>query len=210
MLNLSELRKEYSFSTLDELQVDKNPFQQFKIWFQTAAEKVLEPNAMHLSTVLQGRPKGRIVLLKSVDNGFTFFTNYQSAKGQELQNNPAAAITFFWGEVEKQVRIEGLVTKIDPKESDEYFSVRPRESQLGAWASAQSSEIASRQELIDKYFQLMAEFEGEVIPRPQHWGGFKLIPDYFEFWQGGAGRLHDRIAYTKTEGSEWKISRLSS
>jgi pyridoxamine 5'-phosphate oxidase len=211
MLNLSDLRKEYSFSALDELEVDKNPFLQFKQWFQVASEgKVLEPNAMHLSTVANGRPRGRIVLLKSVDYGFTFFTNYQSAKGQELQANPAAAITFFWGEVEKQVRIEGLVEKLSASESDEYFGQRPRESQLGAWASAQSSELTSRKQLIDKYFQLLSEFEGEVIQRPAHWGGFRLIPDYFEFWQGGAGRLHDRIVYRKQAiSNDWQIARLS-
>jgi len=209
MLNLNDLRKEYSFSSFDELHVEKNPIVQFKLWFELALEvKDLEANAMHLSTTVNDRPKGRIVLLKEVDHGFVFFTNYQSAKGQELAVNPAAALTFFWGQLEKQIRIEGFVEKLSEKESDDYFSIRPPESQLGAWASHQSSPISSRKELIDKYFELIIEFEGIEIPRPPHWGGFRLLPDYFEFWQGGAGRLHDRICYKQNE-VDWSIFRLS-
>jgi len=209
MLNLADQRKEYSFSTLDEIQVDKNPLLLFNKWFKEAEGKVLEANAMHLSTVSNGKPKGRIVLLKGVDHGFVFFTNYGSAKGQELQQNSSAAVTFFWGEIEKQVRVEGKVEKVTEAESDDYFKLRPRESQLGALASAQSSPISSRKELVDKYFQLMEEFDGRVIPRPPHWGGFRLLPDYFEFWQGGAGRLHDRITYSDFAAESWKIARLS-
>lgn len=197
---------------LSEKNADKNPIKQFGSWMQLALEKeVNEPNAMNLSTVnKKGRPSSRIVLLRGFDNsGFVFYTNYMSKKGAELLSNPYAALTFFWAELEKQVRIEGKTFKISKIRSDAYFRSRPRESQIGAWASYQSSELKSRDELEKKVINLTEKYNGKPIPRPPHWGGYYLVPDKFEFWQGRSNRLHDRILYQKQKGNKWKVSRLS-
>lgn len=195
---------------LQESDLDSNPLKQFEKWFEEVlASGLEEPNAMVLSTVNEGKPSARIVLLKDLDSGFKFFTNYGSKKGQEMEENPQVALTFFWKELERQVRIEGLVEKVSADESDEYFKSRPRGSQIGAWVSHQSAAIASREVLEATNAELEARFEGKEIQRPDHWGGYRVIPTYIEFWQGRPSRLHDRLAYTKKEDNSWKIERLS-
>jgi pyridoxamine 5'-phosphate oxidase len=211
-MNLADVRKDYTLKELSENHVLKNPFEQFQLWMDEAMKsEVLEPTAMHLSTVSKnGRPSGRIVLLKGIENqGFVFFTNYESHKGNELAQNPFACLTFFWAELERQVRIEGKVQKVSSENSDAYFQVRPRGSRIGAWASPQSRVISDRKILEDNVLNLENQFkEQEIIPRPQHWGGYVLIPDLLEFWQGRPSRLHDRIQYT-LENNIWKIERLA-
>lgn len=212
-LSIADIRKDYTLKTLSEETVAGDPVSQFGTWFGEALEaRVIEPNAMHLATLDRHQhPNARIVLLKSFDpDGFTFFTNYLSEKGNELTRYPFASLTFFWPELERQVRIQGEVKRISEADSDVYFQSRPRASQIGAWVSNQSSVIGSRQELEEKQQLIEAQFEGREVPRPPHWGGFRLAPDRVEFWQGGAGRLHDRILYTQTKSAgEWRISRLS-
>lgn len=192
--------------------VSKDPFTQFEKWFKEAlAAEVLEANAMSLATISEGgRPASRIVLLKGVENGqFVFYTNYQSQKGRELDTNPACALNFYWAELERQIRIEGLAARIAPETSDQYFQSRPRESQIGAWASPQSTLIKDRSLLEERARQIEERFKGlNTLPRPKQWGGYGISPHEIEFWQGRPSRLHDRIVYNLVEG-EWKINRLA-
>ncbi len=191
--------------------VYKNPIKQFSLWYSYVLKlDLIHPDAMTLATSnSKGKPSARIVLLKSFDeDGFIFFTNYKSRKGIELQENPFAALLFYWEKLSGQVRIEGKVKKISEKESDLYFNTRPRGSKLGTWVSAQSSVIANRGVLEKKFKELELEYKDKKIPRPDFWGGFRLIPDSYEFWLSGENRLHDRIKYTKTKTS-WKIERLA-
>lgn len=212
MQYLADIRKEYAKASLDTSIVDKDPIVQFETWFREALKaEVEEPNAMHLATVNSaGRPSGRVVLLKGVENHkFLFYTNYQSKKGQELEHNPACALTFFWSELERQVRIEGVAERVIADNSDAYFKSRPRGSQLGAWASPQSTPIQSRQILEERAKQIEKKFENSAtVPRPHQWGGYQIDPFLIEFWQGRPNRLHDRIEYTKSDGV-WKILRLA-
>ncbi|MCH6236364.1 pyridoxamine 5'-phosphate oxidase [Cognataquiflexum rubidum] len=210
-MKLADIRIDYTLKSLDEKDVHASPIDQFKIWVEEAHQsKVNEWNAMNLSTVRpDGRPNSRIVLLKDVDTGLVFFTNYNSAKGKELENNPYAAITFFWPVLERQVRFMGKVSKISPEESDEYYFSRPFASQVGAWASPQSEVIPNRAFLEDKEAQLLTQINEENITRPQHWGGYRLMPEEVEFWQGRSSRLHDRIHYQKEGEASWKIERLA-
>ncbi|GAB2533217.1 pyridoxamine 5'-phosphate oxidase [Spirosoma aerophilum] len=210
---ISDLRNEYTLNGLDSTDVSPDPFAQFRQWFDAAlAAGLPEPNAMHISTVTaSGRPDGRIVLLKDMSEaGFVFYTNYESRKGRELSDHPFAALTFFYPQLERQIRIEGTVEKVSDEESDAYFNVRPRGSQIGAWVSHQSTVIDSREVLEQRQRELEDQFAGQPVPRPPYWGGFRVVPDVLEFWQGRPSRLHDRIRYSLTEGGQtWVIDRLS-
>lgn len=212
MLSLADLRKEYSMGALDENSVAKHPLVQFEKWLQEAAHaEVPEPSAMTLATVTEhGLPSCRVVLLKGIESGsFIFYTNHQSRKGKQLDEHPVCALTFFWPELERQVRIEGVVTRVDEDAATAYFQSRPRESQLGAWASPQSSVISSRLILEERVKEMEKRFEGQpVLPKPKQWGGYRVEPHWMEFWQGRVSRLHDRILYTKGDNG-WTISRLA-
>ena len=209
---LQDLREDYRQGSLDAEAVGDNPIAFFGRWFAEAQKAgVEEPNAMTLSTAdAAGRPHSRIVLLKGLEEGgFTFYTNYESHKGVQLKVQPYVALVFFWPHLERQVRVEGKVHKISGQESDAYFGSRPRMSQLGAWASPQSEVVSSR-EVLEAHMQLAeTRFAGKEVPRPPHWGGYRVMPESIEFWQGRSSRLHDRILMTQSEGASWKEERLA-
>jgi len=209
--SINNLQREYKLNKLSEETVQKNTFNQFEKWFNEVMKVgLIEPNAMILATADdKAKPSVRVVLLKEFSsNGFTFFTNYKSKKGKNLTENSFAALLFFWAELERQVRVEGIITKISRTESKKYFDTRPIDSRLAAWTSEQSKMIPSRDYLDTKFQILKRQFKGKHIPLPPDWGGFRLVPEYFEFWQGRESRLHDRICYKKSKSS-WKIFRLS-
>ncbi|TVP55112.1 MAG: pyridoxamine 5'-phosphate oxidase [Nodularia sp. (in: Bacteria)] len=209
---VADLRKDYTLEGLSETEINPNPFMQFKKWFEQAlAAQLPEPNAMTLATATSdGQPSARMVLLKDFDErGFVLFTNYNSQKGQELAANPQAALVFWWAELERQVRIVGTVEKISPEQSDSYFEMRPPNSRLGAWASNQSEVIVGREVLEQQLQEFQRKYENQEVPRPPHWGGFRVIPREIEFWQGRPSRLHDRLLYTSWDHGSWKIERLS-
>ena len=212
-MDLTNLRAEYRKEQLDEAAVAADPVEQFRRWFAQAADaQVLEPNAMALATADgRGTPNCRMVLLKEASPaGFVFFTDYRSRKGGELEANAQAALCFWWAPLERQVRISGHVERVSAAESAAYFVTRPRGSQVGAWASAQSSVIVSREALEAKYVELDAQYAGKDVTLPPHWGGFRLVPDAFEFWQGRESRLHDRLRYRPAgQPVGWAIERLS-
>jgi pyridoxamine 5'-phosphate oxidase len=210
--SLADLRQEYTQSGLTETNACSNPFEQFQQWFDRALSAQLpEPNAMTLATVApNGQPSARIVLLKGFDEtGFVFYSNYSSHKGEQLAHSKAAALVFWWAKLERQVRIEGEVAKVSETESDEYFHSRPIGSQLSAWVSNQSQVIANRDVLEVRLQELESQYQGKTVPRPPHWGGYRLQPKSIEFWQGRQNRLHDRLLYTCLADGSWKIDRLS-
>jgi pyridoxamine 5'-phosphate oxidase len=209
---LADMRKDYSLAGLLEKDLARDPFRQFEKWFQEAeAAKVPEPNACTLATAARdGRPSARIVLLKGVDGrGFVFYTNYESRKGRELDANPRATLLFPWVAMERQVIVEGPVSRVSREESEAYFHSRPRASQLGAWASPQSTVVASRAVLEESFRVIEKKYEGREVPLPPNWGGFRLAPETVEFWQGRRSRLHDRLRYRREPGGDWVVERLA-
>jgi pyridoxamine 5'-phosphate oxidase len=211
MDHLARLRKEYTSAGLTESAADPDPIAQFRRWFDAAlAADLHEPNAMTLTTATpEGRPSARIVLLKGFDErGFVFYTSYEGRKSEEIEANPRCALVFYWGELERQVRVEGRVSRIPEEESNEYFESRPRGSQLGAWASEQSRPVEGRDALEERLRNLEAEYEGREVLRPPFWGGYRVEPEVIEFWQGRENRLHDRLVYRRSDDGEWERERL--
>ena len=210
-VDIAALRKEYSLQSLDEAQVDPHPYRQFKKWFaEAAASQIIEPNAMVLATVdSSGTPSARAVLLKEhTEQGYVFFTNYQSQKAKDLEYSPKAALLFYWAELERQVRIVGEVERVSREQTEAYFKKRPRSAQLGALASVQSALLPHRQALEARVKELDAQYQGQEVPCPETWGGYRLVPSRYEFWQGRESRLHDRILYS-CSGQQWVRARLS-
>jgi pyridoxamine 5'-phosphate oxidase len=212
MNSLADMRKDYQLQKLSEESVAEDPFLQFNIWWSEAvAAKIDEVNAMTLATASgEGVPAARTVLLKAFDeSGFVFFSNYDSNKGKQLNENPMACLVFFWKELERQIRITGTVSKTSGKESDDYFNSRPQGSRVGAWASPQSHIIASREWLEENEKEFRKKFNNEELSRPENWGGYRVMPSVIEFWQGRTNRLHDRIQYTLQDNGKWIIERLA-
>lgn len=211
MMKFAHLRLDYNKDFLLEKDIPENPFELFHFWFQAALmANQAEANAMVLSTLgLDGFPNSRVVLLKEVDHGFVWFTNYESEKGRELANQPKASLNFFWPQLERQVRLKGMVEKVSDSESNTYFFQRPIGSQVGAMVSQQSQEIQGRESLDKAYEFELKKAEINPIQRPENWGGYRLLPIYFEFWQGRSNRLHDRLYYRLGENGNWKTGRLS-
>ena len=210
MPSIADLRENYTRGGLSEADAGDDPFALFRAWFDAAVSAELpEPNAMTLATVgPDGRPSARVVLLKGLDAGFTFFTNYDSRKGREIAGNPNVALVFLWHQFERQVRVEGTAERVTPAESDAYFRSRPLGSRLGAWASPQSEVVASREVLEQGHTELLAKYADGEVPRPPHWGGYRVVPEAVEFWQGRPSRLHDRIRFRRA-GSAWVRERMA-
>ncbi|WP_375577917.1 pyridoxamine 5'-phosphate oxidase [Marivirga tractuosa] len=209
--SIADIRKEYTALSLKASEVDANPVDQFLSWFDMAINaEIMDPNAMTLSTIDGNKPSSRIVLLKGVENEeFVFYTNYNSAKGHQMASSPYVSLNFFWPELERQVRIEGTVQKVDKATSDAYFKSRPRGSQIGAWVSPQSETIEGREVLNKRLEEIELKFKDKDVERPPHWGGYAVKPNLIEFWQGRPSRLHDRIQYTFSEANNWTIERLA-
>jgi pyridoxamine 5'-phosphate oxidase len=210
-MELADLRREYQSQPFDVVDVDPDPFRQFSRWFtEIDGASALEANAAVLATAgADGRPSARHVLVKGVDrSGFVFYTNYRSRKAAQLETNPYAALVFAWAPLSRQVVVEGRVSRVSAEVADAYFGTRPRASQLGAWASPQSQPVASRAALDEAFANLEARYAGQPVPRPPHWGGYRVDPDRIEFWQGRANRMHDRLSYARAGGS-WRIERLA-
>ena len=206
-------RRDYQFAELNRSALNPDPFAQFSVWMDQAVEQqIIDPTAMSVSTVSSdGQPHSRVVLLKSVEaDGFLFYTHYDSAKGVQIEGNNQVALLFFWPEMERQIRIEGTIQKMSLEQSKRYFQNRPRDSQLSAYISQQSQPIENRSVLESNLANASEDFAGSEIPHPTHWGGYKVIPTFFEFWQGRSSRLHDRFAFSQSEGQQaWSIDRLA-